>query len=398
MEILHTKLRKICLCGLIFVLILSFLLGSIFVVYGNINSIKQVNAEGLPISNGYTSAKAMCVMETTTGRVLYAKNQKQQLAMASTTKIMTAITAIENCKNLDEKFVISPKAVGISGTSLYLRKDESFSIRELLYGLMLISGNDASVAIGEHVGGEGGVKNFIQMMNDLAVKIGAKNSHFDNTHGLDSKTHYTTAEDLARITSYAMENEIFRDIVSTRSTKIVSGEGKTRYLKNKNRLLSSLEGCDGVKTGFTDDAGRCLVSSCCRDGMRLVCVVLNCGPMFEESASLLDKGFDEFKLYDLSKFFSYNRYLSVEGAKVDKVALQSDGKTFFPLKASELENIKITYTLPKSLQAPLSKSQKVGEICIFFDNDLLFSQNIYTMEEVRSNTILEGIKDITSKW
>ncbi len=398
MEILHTKLKRVVFCGLIFVLILSFLLGSFFVIYSNISLKNQTSAEELPISSGYTSAKAMCVMETKTGRVLYAKNKSQQLPMASTTKIMTAITAIENCKNLDEKFVISPKAVGISGTSLYLRKEESFSIRDLLYGLMLISGNDASVAIGEHVGGEGGVKNFLEMMNNLAVKIGAVNSHFDNTHGLDSKTHYTTAEDLAKITSYAMENPTFRDIVSTRSTKIVSGEGKTRYLKNKNRLLSSLEGCDGVKTGFTDDAGRCLVSSCYRDGMRLVCVVLNCGPMFEESGDLLNKGFNEFKLYDLSKFFSYNRYLPVEGAKVDKVKIESDGNTFFPLRASELENIKITYSLPNSLTAPVQKSQKVGEINIFFDNDLLFSQNIYTMEEVRSNTILEGIKDITSKW
>lgn len=394
----YHRFKYFLLLGLTSLLILAFVIS--FLCLYNVNSLdtSAMSLENLPISSGYTSAKAMCVMEVSTGRVLYAKNKDMQLPMASTTKIMTAITAIENCKDLDEKFVISPKAVGVPGTSLYLRNGEEFSVRELLYGLMLISGNDASVAIGEHVGGEGGISAFIELMNKTAKKIGAENSHFDNTHGLDSKTHYTTAQDLARITGYAMENETFREIVSTRSTKIISGEGKTRYLKNKNKLLSSLEGCDGVKTGFTDDAGRCLVSSCTRDGMRLVCVVLNCGPMFEESAALLQQGFEEYKLYDLSKFFTFKRQIKVENAKQEYVNIASEGKCMFPLRASELDKIEITYSLPSSLEAPVQKSQKVGEISIFFDNDLLFSKNIYTIEDIRSNTVLEGLKTITSNW
>lgn len=394
----YHRFKYFLLLGLTSLLILAFVIS--FLCLYNVNSLdtSAMSLENLPISSGYTSAKAMCVMEVSTGRVLYAKNKDMQLPMASTTKIMTAITAIENCKDLDEKFVISPKAVGVPGTSLYLRNGEEFSVRELLYGLMLISGNDASVAIGERVGGEGGISAFVELMNKTAKKIGTENSHFDNTHGLDSKTHYTTAQDLARITSYAMENETFREIVSTRSTKIISGEGKTRYLKNKNKLLSSLEGCDGVKTGFTDDAGRCLVSSCTRDGMRLVCVVLNCGPMFEESAALLQQGFEEYKLYDLSKFFTFKRQIKVENAKQEYVNIASEGKCMFPLRASELDKIKITYSLPSSLEAPVQKSQKVGEISIFFDNDLLFSKNIYTIEDIRSNTVLEGLKTITSNW
>lgn len=150
----------------------------------------------------YSQAKAMCVMESSSKRVLQSKNMDSKLAMASTTKIMTAITAIENCDDLDQIFEISPKAVGVPGTSLYLRKGEKFSTRQLLYGLMLISGNDASVAIGEHVCGS--LNKFVELMNKTAKKIGATNSHFDNTHGLDSKSHYTTAYDLALITSYAM--------------------------------------------------------------------------------------------------------------------------------------------------------------------------------------------------
>lgn len=382
------KRKTFVLALLLALMMFSFIVGSLFCA--NSYQIFSSSAEA------FTSAKAMCVMEASSNRVLYAKNQDMRLAMASTTKIMTAITAIENCINLDERFEISPKAVGIPGTSIYLRKGETFTMRELLYGLMLVSGNDASVAIGEQVSGD--VKDFVELMNKTAQKIGAKNSHFDNTHGLDSKTHYTTAQDLAKITSYAMNNETFREIVSTPNTKIVSGESKTRYLRNKNKLLHSLEGCDGVKTGFTDDAGRCLVSSCERDGMRLVCVVLNCGPMFEESRDLLEKGFDEYRLYDLSKFYTFKTQLPVEGSKQTDIKLGADGNVCYPLTIRELDKLKFEYSLPNSLTAPIQKSQKVGEISIFLDNDLLFSKNIYTIEDIRSNTYWENLKNASSNW
>ncbi len=387
-----TKIVKNFIIALIITLIL---------VVATVVSVVCLTTKTVPVSNtqtesASTSAKAMCVMEGSSQRVLYQKNAQAKLPMASTTKIMTAITAIENCSNLDERFVISPKAVGIPGTSIYLRKDETLTMRELLYGLMLVSGNDASVAIGEQISGS--AKNFVELMNKTAKKIGANSSHFDNTHGLDSQTHYTTAEDLARITSYAMENDTFREIVSTRNTKIVSGEGKTRYLKNKNRLLHSLEGCDGVKTGFTDDAGRCLVSSCERDGMRLVCVVLNCGPMFEESSALLEEGFNNYKLYDLSKFYSFKKALKVEESKEQFVKLGSDSEIYYPLSVRELDKLKFEYVLPNMLTAPVAKSQKVGEISIFLNNDLLFSKNIYTIEDVRSNTYWENLKNATSNW
>lgn len=387
-----TKIVKNFIIALIITLIL---------VVATVVSVVCLTTKTVPVSNtqtesASTSAKAMCVMEGSSQRVLYQKNAQAKLPMASTTKIMTAITAIENCSNLDERFVISPKAVGIPGTSIYLRKDETLTMRELLYGLMLVSGNDASVAIGEQISGS--AKDFVELMNKTAKKIGANSSHFDNTHGLDSQTHYTTAEDLARITSYAMENDTFREIVSTRNTKIVSGEGKTRYLKNKNRLLHSLEGCDGVKTGFTDDAGRCLVSSCERDGMRLVCVVLNCGPMFEESSALLEEGFNNYKLYDLSKFYSFKKALKVEESKEQFVKLGSDSEIYYPLSVRELDKLKFEYKLPNMLTAPVAKSQKVGEISIFLDNDLLFSKNIYTIEDVRSNTYWENLKNATSNW
>lgn len=343
-----------------------------------------------------TSAKAMCVMEASTNRVLYAQNENAKLPMASTTKIMTAITAIENCPNLDEKFEISPRAVGIGGTSIYLRKGEAFSMRELLYGLMLVSGNDASVAIGERVGGKW--ESFVELMNSTAKKIGAESSHFANTHGLDEKGHYTTAKDLALITSYALQNETFKEVVSTRNTKIVNTDGKTRYLRNKNRLLNSLDGCNGVKTGFTDDAGRCLVSSCERDGMQLVCVVLNCGPMFEESASLLEQGFSEYKLVDLTKGYNFNRFVKLNDAQKEFVEVGTKGSFFYPLREDELQKVTYTYTLSRCLEGGVEKDKEIGNAQIYFSGRLLFGEKIYTMEEVRGNTILHKIKNIFKKW
>ena len=343
-----------------------------------------------------TSAKAMCVMESGSKRVLYSKNEETKLAMASTTKIMTAITAIENCSDLDKKFVISPKSVGISGTSLYLRNGEEFSLRDLLYGLMLISGNDASVAIGEYVGGS--TQKFVEMMNNTAKKIGAKNSHFDNTHGLDSKTHYTTAYDLALITSYAMQNDTFKEIVSTQNRKITNSDGKTRYLKNKNKLLFSLDGCCGVKTGFTNDAGRCLVTSCERDGMNIVCVVLNCGPMFEESCSLIEKAFDEYHLIDLTSGYAFKNTINVEDGREEKVKIGTYGKYLYPLKNEEIKKVSYVYDINKNVEAPVDKGTEVGEAKIFIDNNLHFSEKIYTMESVRRNSIFEKIKDLIKKW
>ena len=347
-------------------------------------------------AESYTSAKAMCVMESGSKRVLASKNCDTKLAMASTTKIMTAITAIESGKDLDSPFTISPKAVGVSGTSLYLRQGEVFTLRDLLYGLMLISGNDASVAIGEYVGGN--VTKFVEMMNEKARSIGALNSHFDNTHGLDSKTHYTTAYDLALITSYAMANDTFREIVSCKNTKITNADGKTRYLKNKNKLLSSLKGCNGVKTGFTDDAGRCLVTSCERDGMNVVCVVLNCGPMFEESAQLLNEAFKEYHLVDLTSGYAFKSKLKVEEGEEEYVDIETFGSYCYPLKSSELKKVKYVYDIEKSVEAPVEKGREVGEVKIFIDNDLHFSEKIYTIENVRRNSIFRKLKDLIEQW
>lgn len=342
------------------------------------------------------SAKGAVVMEASTKRKLFAQNENAKMPMASTTKIMTAITAIENCFDLDEKFEISPKAVGVPGTSLYLRKGDVYSSRDLLYGLMLISGNDCSVALAEHIAGS--TSEFVTKMNDLAKRIGATNTHFANTHGLDADGHYTTAYDLALITSYALENKTFREIVSTKNTKIVNGENECRYLKNKNKLLFTLDGCIGVKTGYTDDAGRCLVSAVEKDGLRLVCVVLNCRPMFEESADLLAECVNDFALYDLTSFYELPQQIEVADGRNTTTKIGTKESFVYPLTKSELESLKIVYNYPKCVQAPLPKDSEIGMVEIFLGNDLLFSEKIYTIEDVKTKTILQRMQDFFSKW
>ena len=377
-------IRPICLI-FVFLLVFSAIFTGLF-----------VSLEGKAMSTDYSSAKAMCVMESSSKRVLKSKNMSAKLAMASTTKIMTAITALENCPDLDQVFEISPKAVGVPGTSLYLRKGEKFSTRQLLYGLMLVSGNDASVAIGEHVSGS--LEEFVKLMNQTAIKIGATNSHFDNTHGLDSKTHYTTAYDLALITSYAMQNNTFKEIVSTKNTKITNSDGKTRYLKNKNKLLNSFEGCNGVKTGFTDDAGRCLVSSAEKDGMNVVCVVLNCQPMFEECSNLMGQALSEYKLYDLTSFYNLPKSICVTNGRTDKAQVGTMGHYYYPLKESEVKAIQIDYQIEQKLEAPVEKGQEVGVAKIYLDKNLLFCEKIFTIDGVRRNSLWQKLYDVLAQW
>ena len=182
-----------------------------------------------------TSAKGMVVLEGNTNTILYENNCHEKLPMASTTKLVTAILAIESCENLDEKFVVSDKAVGIEGTSIYLKEGESLSMRELLYGLILASGNDCAVAIAERLGGE---DVFVEKMNGFALSLGLQNTHFDNPHGLDSDTHYTSAYDLAVMTSYALNNDFFVELIGTKRMVIEPTEVyQARYLKNKDKLL-----------------------------------------------------------------------------------------------------------------------------------------------------------------
>lgn len=353
------------------ILLVGIFCFSVFAFNPDLNTTLKVDAAN-------TSAKAMCVLEKDSKRVIYSHNMETKLPMASTTKVMTAITVIQNCDNLDEFIQVDDSSIGVEGTSIYLRKGEVVSVRDLLYGLMLRSGNDAATALAFHVGGS--IEGFASIMNDLAFKIGAKNSHFANPHGLDNKNHYTTAYDLALISAYALNNPKFREIVSTKTYLIPeTNVSDKRYLTNKNRLLSSLNGCCGVKTGFTSKAGRCLVSAVERDNTTYVCVVLNCGPMFEESASLLNSCFENYenmKIIDKNNEI-FNEYI-VSG-KEGRLYLYSEEDFCYPIRKDEINDLKLTYNV--SLD-DAKANDEVGEIKVFFQNHLIKTIKLFTMNKI----------------
>lgn len=286
-----------------------------------------------------TSAQSAIVMERTSKRVLFSKNCDECLPIASTTKIVTALTAI-NHTNLDDVVEIPSEACGIEGSSIYLRAGEHLTVRELLYGLMLRSGNDAAVAIALHTAGS--IERFAEMMNETASKLGLTDCHFANPHGLHDDNHYCSANDLAVITCEALNNPDFCEIVSTKTYRIANeGYDYDRVLVNKNKLLSNCDGADGVKTGYTKKAGRCFVGSATRNGMQVVVVVLNCGPMFEDTASMLDAAFAN---YSLKTIIPQNKICGSIEEKGRKTFYACPERFQYPLKPDEQITIEITLT------------------------------------------------------
>lgn len=240
------------------------------------------------------SAQAAILMDGKTGRILYAKQAEKSMKIASLTKIMTAIVAIEQGK-LTERVTVKPQAVGIEGSSIYLKRGEKIPLETLLYGLMLRSGNDAAVAIAEHIGGS--VEGFVYLMNEKANHLGLQQTHFMNPHGLDHPDHYSSAKDLAILTSYALKNPVFQKIVKTQVKEVPwPGEKWKRTFYNKNKFLRLYKEADGVKTGFTKQSGRTLVTSATRKGRQLICVTLNAPNDWEDHRKLYEYGFSHYSL------------------------------------------------------------------------------------------------------
>jgi len=340
-----------------------------------------------------TSARAAVVMDVSSNRILYSKNMDEKLAMASTTKIMTTLVAIESGK-LEERVTISKRASYMEGTSIYLREGEVHTVNDLLYAIMLRSGNDAATAVAEHIGGS--VEGFAEMMNKKAREIGANNTRFANPHGLDEDGHYTTARDLALITSYALKNPLFSTIVSSKK-KVMEGppsENWDRVMINKNKMLWQFIGGDGVKTGFTNKAGRCLVSSATRDGMRLVCVVLNCGPMWDDSSALLEYAFKNYIKKRIVEKDSIFKVVEVRNGKERFVGVKPAEDFDLAMRADGIENVKLEAKDLKVAQAPLKKGDHAGRLEIYVDNNLLKTINLEYSEGVQSSSPFFYLKRI----
>ncbi len=336
-----------------------------------------------------TSAKACVVIEANSGRILYEKNPNQQLPEASTTKIMTALVVAENC-NIDEVVEIPRQAQGVEGSSIYLRAGEHLTVKELLYGLMLQSGNDCAVALALHAGGS--IDTFADMMNEKARELGCTNTNFTNPHGLPDDNHYTSAHDLGLIACAAMNNDIVKEIVSTQKV-LISNEGYDyqRVILNKNKILKQFDGANGVKTGYTKKAGRCFVGAAEREGMQLVVVLLNCGPMFEDSMTIMENCFNNYEMRNLTENCLNSNYVSVVKGKEDFVNVNVEQTFSYPLKkdGSEDNLVSTSIDIENSIKAPVCKNQKVGQIEISFNNQLIFSSNIVTLNEVKKANIFD---------
>ncbi|MBQ8429155.1 MAG: D-alanyl-D-alanine carboxypeptidase [Clostridia bacterium] len=311
------------------------------------------------------SAQAACVMEQNSRRVLYESGGDLRLPMASTTKIATAITVLEECENITQKFAIPQAAEGIEGSSVYLKSGDKYSVEDLLYGLMLRSGNDCATALALYCAES--IEQFSADMNKTAQKAGALSTNFVNPHGLPAKNHYTTARDLSNITCYAMQNPIFRKIVSTQYYEPYAW-------KNKNKLLMRYEGAIGVKTGYTKEAGRCLVSAAERRNMTLICTVLNCADTYECSERLLE---DAFSSYQYVKLLDKNEIFEITDGKQKKAKVLED--FYYPLLEEEIDLIKREFIFNNLTVKKDENGEILGQIQIRLAKYLLFSANLYKL-------------------
>lgn len=341
-----------------------------------------------------SSAKAAVLIERTTGRVLFTHNAAQPLPMASTTKVMTCLLALEK-GDLSDVVTVSRNAYGVPGTSIYLSQGEQITLEDLLAGLMLASGNDAAVAIAEHIGGD--VDTFCRMMTQRAEELGCKDTVFLSPNGLPTPGHHTTAMDLALIAREAMGHETFRQLVSTQRASIPwEGRSYHRILNNKNRLLADYEGATGIKTGYTKAAGRCLVFGAKRGQLEVIGVVLGCPDWFDEAARLMDLGFAKYDFFTALTGGETVRMLPVEGGRRDTVAIcaAKDLCAVIPkgcIPALEMD-------MPDLLPAGFAMGEIAGEARLVLQGEVIASCPLVFQEGVPKRDLLFGMETILRNW
>lgn len=341
------------------------------------------------------------LMDAKTGRVLYGKNENEEASMASTTKIMTLIIALENA-NKEDIVVVGKNATKAPKVKMNLREGEEIRLLDLMYALMLESSNDAAVAIAEHVGGD--VETFCNMMTEKAKDIGAVNTSFKTPNGLDAEGHYSTAYDMALITRYALANEDFINITNTLSVDFRSNVTDYHF-DNKNRLLTTYEGANGVKTGFTNKAGQCFVGSAKRDDMQLISVVLASGwndsgkeQKWIDTKRLLDFGFDNYKYETILQGKNIVGTVNVYNSKTTSIDVYIDDEFVYPINEKEKGELKLETVYFKNLNAPIVKDSKVGTATVYLGNEKIYSTDIKTYDDAVLHTFKNSVDRVIRDW
>jgi len=332
------------------------------------------------------NAKSAILIDAASGRILYEKNAHERLPQASTTKITTALVALENA-DPTKTIRVPDDFVNPGESSIYLEPGEVHSLEDLLYALLLRSANDAGDAIA--IGIAGSLEKFIDMMNEKVADLGLTDTHYVNTHGLHHEEHYSSAYDLAMIAKEALKHEEFRKIIVTDKHIIPwPGNEYSRVADNGNKLLGKYEGADGVKTGYTRQAGSCLVGSATRDGMQLIAVVLNCNQMYDEMARLLDYGFANYKKKDFFQKHQVVEQIVIDGGKEESVKILAEKPLSIALSDEEISQAKVNIYLPEKVKAPVKKGQRMGVAVIDIAGKLTLTTELIADHEVEKRSFL----------
>ena len=369
--------------------------------------LKTVSDTSSSLDSASLNSRACIVLDRKSNRIIYGKNEKNKVKMASTTKIMTATIVIENY-DLSKTVEISKKAAGTGGSRLGLKQGDKISVLDLLHGLMLCSGNDAAVALAETVAGS--IPEFSDMMNNKAKELGLENTHFESPHGLDSDNHYTTAYDLSLLTNYALNNETFLKIVGTKNYTVTIN-GYPKNITNTNELLGTLNGVYGVKTGFTNGANRCLVTACKRNDLDIICVVLGCDTKnfrTKDSIKLIEYTFQNYEYLNISDLIdenlnnwkeeNFNNFNIKKGVSNNiEIYYQKPNFSVIPIKKVDRNNIEVIINIDTNLTAPVYENSEIGNLYILCNGEEVFTTNIlsstYVPKKNISNYYLDFFKN-----
>lgn len=364
-----------------------------------LNTLNSIETSNLNTSTLNLNTRSCIVLDRLSKTVLYGKNEYNKVKMASTTKIMTATIIIENC-NLEETVEISKKAANTGGSRLGLKTGDKITIKDLLYGLMLRSGNDAAVALAETCAGS--IVNFSNLMNKKANELGLVNTHFESPHGLDSDGHYTTAYELALLSDYALKNKTFLQIVGT-SNYTITINGYPKSLTNTNELLGNLNGVYGIKTGFTNGANRCLVTACKRNDMDIICVVLGCDTKkfrTSDSIKLIEYAFNNFEYVNIKdkinkelefwKNENENYFYINKGISSDlKIKYSELDTPIIPINKNEISSINVNIYMNSLLESPVHTHDIIGKIEVTSNNSSILNCNILASNTIKKKNFLD---------